>query len=161
MRLLDLFYEFGFFLVCQRNRNFFRFTAGQNYPNPFMSETVVGLEVFEPQKIGVSLVNIKGQRLLHRELQLDPGTFDLQFSLGGLPAGIYILQLTGEEKHNIILQKLGRERTGARPGLQVGSGPPPEAAGPALKTKSQTYSIRAEKPSYDTLEVMEIKQPLR
>ncbi len=144
------------------------FTAGQNYPNPFMSETVVGLEVFEPQKIGVSLVNIKGQRLLYRELQLDPGTFGLQFSLGGLPAGIYILQLKGEEQHNIILQKTGTERTGAQPGLQVGSGPPPQAAGPSpqaagpspkaagpsTETKSRTsYSVRAEKPSYETIEV--------
>ncbi len=121
------------------------FTAGQNYPNPFMSETVVGLEVFEPQKIGVSLVNIRGQRLLHRELQLDAGTFGLQFSLGGLPAGIYILQLSGKEQYTFILQKTGTEQTGAQPGLQLGSGLPPEASRSSYKTAG--LSPEAARPS--------------
>lgn len=131
------------------------FTVGQNYPNPFETETVVSLIVFEPQKIGVSLVNINGQRLLQRVFQLEAGTFDLQFSLSGLPAGIYIVQLTGTEQHSISLQKTGSEKAGARPSVQLSSGQPPVTAAQSLKKESlPSFSVRAEKPSYEPLEVM-------
>ncbi len=131
------------------------FTVGQNYPNPFETETFVDLTIFEPQKIGISLTNIKGQRLLQQTFELEDGTFGLQISTGGLPAGIYILQLTGKEQHSIRLQKTGTDKQSARPSVQLSYHRPTITAGSSLKTKSRApYSVRAEKASYTPIEVM-------
>lgn len=62
-----------------------------NYPNPFNLKTLVKYSVSLPGKVRLSLFDIRGKeiKLLFDEHR-NPGTYEVEFETGNLPAGIYL-----------------------------------------------------------------------
>jgi hypothetical protein len=125
--------------------------AGPVYPNPFVSETRVGLALNEPQTIRVSIINVVGQQLLTREFQMEAGHQSLQVSMGGLPPGSYLLRFDGNQQQVLRLQKTGGQHGGS-PSVTLDQGVVPSGPQP-LSAKDEGYLLKAEKTPFDPLEL--------
>lgn len=68
------------------------------YPNPCLANTTVRCTLNAPHQVRVGLTDATGRevRLLH-EGTLAPGTHTFQVDMTGLPAGAYVVRMTGED----------------------------------------------------------------
>ncbi|MEM1093504.1 MAG: T9SS type A sorting domain-containing protein [Bacteroidota bacterium] len=68
---------------------------GQNYPNPFSSETTISVGLSAPDRVALTVYNLLGQRVatLHDGL-LAVGEHTFDFQGDGLPNGVYVYRLS-------------------------------------------------------------------
>lgn len=92
------------------------FEVSENYPNPFIDETRVDVTIPEDQTVSAEVYDILGQRVMSRNLNLDPGTWHLDVSLTGLAVGVYVVRISGREQHSVTITKQGRHSVGSGPG---------------------------------------------
>ena len=128
------------------------FLAGLPYPNPFASETTIGIELNEPQTIWLSIVDMAGQVLHAREFHMDPGNQSIRVSLGGLPPGSYFLRLDGNQRQVLRLQKTGAAAPGGMMSVTRDYGMIPAGPQP-LGVTGEAYVLKAEKTPFDPLEI--------
>jgi photosystem II stability/assembly factor-like uncharacterized protein len=79
----------------------------QNYPNPFNAETTIRFEITERAYVTLTVYDVLGQEVerLVRET-LSPGSYLRRWSPGGLPSGVYLLNLNAggfHETRRIVL----------------------------------------------------------
>ena len=66
------------------------FTLGQNYPNPFITETRISFKVAISGFVSMKVFNIEGKEvstLVNRKME--PGSYAVTFDATGLPGGVY------------------------------------------------------------------------
>lgn len=68
----------------------------QVYPNPSNNNFNVMINCTEPKQVKFALYNIEGKLLFSKEVQLIYGNNIIPFYTNGLPSGIYLLNLNGE-----------------------------------------------------------------
>ncbi|MDZ7806267.1 MAG: PKD domain-containing protein, partial [Gracilimonas sp.] len=83
------------------------FKLSESYPNPFEQSTNVNLQVDEAQEVKAEIYNIIGQRVASLQVNLTPGTYTLQSSLGHLAHGVYFLRVFGRQVQTIRMTKVG------------------------------------------------------
>ncbi len=66
------------------------FELEQNYPNPFNSETVIEYYVARAGEVGISVYNLRGQKVRTLVNQKQPaGKYSITFDASDLPSGMY------------------------------------------------------------------------
>jgi len=83
------------------------FQVSESYPNPFEQSSSVNLQIEEPQEVQAEIYNIIGQRVASIQVNLTPGTYTLQSSLGHLAQGVYFLRILGTQSQTIKMTKVG------------------------------------------------------
>src|SRR6056297_912347 len=83
------------------------FQVSESYPNPFEQSSSVNLQIEEPQEVQAEIYNIIGQRVASLQVNLTPGTYTLQSSLGHLAQGVYFLRILGTQSQTIKMTKVG------------------------------------------------------
>jgi len=83
------------------------FQVSESYPNPFEKSSNVDLQVDEAQEVKAEIYNIIGQRVASLQVNLTPGTYTLQSSLGHLAQGVYFLRIFGLQAQTIKMTKVG------------------------------------------------------
>ena len=83
------------------------FQVSESYPNPFKQSSSVDLEIEETQEVQAEIYNIIGQRVASLQVNLTPGTYTLQSSLGHLAQGVYFLRILGSQSQTIKMTKVG------------------------------------------------------
>ncbi len=79
------------------------FTLHRNYPNPFNSSTVIPFELSKPSDIRLSIYDIYGRIVHeHRENNLAPGHYSVDWRASDLSSGIYIIKLIAKGEKQII-----------------------------------------------------------
>ena len=70
------------------------------------SEAIIQIEVREATEVGLSLLNLNGQKVQNylKDTFLEEGMHQLQFVRGNLPTGIYFMQLRSEK--GLVTKKL-------------------------------------------------------
>lgn len=74
------------------------FSLGQNYPNPFSTNTVISFKLPKDDQVVLSILNVEGKRLkvlLHEEMA--KGEYYVDFNAGGLENGVYFYQIRTKE----------------------------------------------------------------
>jgi len=67
----------------------------QNYPNPFNTNTTIGFEIPQKEKVMIGIFNVLGQRvkiLLNKEMEM--GKHKVNFDATGFSSGIYFYKLS-------------------------------------------------------------------
>ena len=77
------------------------------YPNPFVDQIEIQLEVKESAEAMMSITDINGKLILQKELQLVPGTFKDQIDLSNFSSGMYLLNIVHERE--ILSKKIIKE----------------------------------------------------
>lgn len=83
------------------------FSLMQNYPNPFCESTTITYTVPSGRNREAGLVSIKVKNILGEDVAIpvneikSPGKHDLIFNSAGLPAGIYILEMSAGEYKSV------------------------------------------------------------
>jgi hypothetical protein len=69
-------------------------------PNPVSSSTIIQFFLKEAGQVSISVYNILGQEVaVFKDLNYGPGTHNVTWNAGSLPAGTYFINLnTGKEK---------------------------------------------------------------
>src|SRR6056297_4211036 len=83
------------------------FQVSESYPNPFEQSSSVNLQIEQPQEVQAEIFNIIGQRVASLQVNLTPGTYTLQSSLGHLAQGVYFLRILGTQSQTIKMTKVG------------------------------------------------------
>ena len=83
------------------------FQVSESYPNPFEQSSSVDLQIDKPQEVKAEIYNIIGQRVASLQVNLTPGTYTLQSSLGHLAQGVYFLRIFGQQAQTIKMTKVG------------------------------------------------------
>ena len=73
------------------------FYLSQNYPNPFKEKTIIKYCVPDRTKIKLEVFNSAKERVkvLINEIK-QPGTYQVEFSAGGVPTGEYFYRLKAD-----------------------------------------------------------------
>ena len=66
---------------------------GGIYPNPVTANANMEVTLTEKSFIEINIMNLVGQIILHEEMILQAGTTKVQLNTGGIPSGLYHLQL--------------------------------------------------------------------
>jgi hypothetical protein len=82
----------------------------QNYPNPFAATTFISFTIPDPQRTGSQFqhVTLKIYNSDKNEIstlindQRPPGYYDVEFTSGGLPDGIYYYELIVGSYHRLV-----------------------------------------------------------
>jgi len=81
------------------------FTLDQNYPNPFVTETLIGFKVAVPCFVSLKVFNIEGKEvstIINEEM--DPGIYSVMFKATGLPGGVYYYRMkAGNENDTRVM----------------------------------------------------------
>lgn len=86
-----------------------RFAAGNLYPNPFKSGTVIDLYVPEPGRVTAAICDLSGRIILERQFELLKGVHNFEFRTG--KQGTYILAMTsGQDRISRRMVSLGDDR---------------------------------------------------
>lgn len=83
------------------------FQVSESYPNPFEQSAAVDLQVDKAQEVKAEIYNIIGQRVASLQVNLTPGTYTLQSSLGHLAQGVYFLRIFGSQAQTVKMTKVG------------------------------------------------------
>ncbi|MBN1155199.1 T9SS type A sorting domain-containing protein [candidate division KSB1 bacterium] len=68
-----------------------------NYPNPFVGHTTVQTRLNRDRTVDIRLYNLLGEHIkLYRNL---PNHGEIELNLSGLPAGMYLYEIFGQESH--------------------------------------------------------------
>ncbi|NWF88736.1 MAG: T9SS type A sorting domain-containing protein, partial [Ignavibacteriaceae bacterium] len=71
----------------------------QNYPNPFNPSTQISFSIADAGQYSLKVFNILGQEIKTLVIRyLQPGNYNANFDAKGLSSGIYIYQLSGNNK---------------------------------------------------------------
>jgi hypothetical protein len=80
-----------------------------NFPNPFNPTTTIRYEVFEQERVRVSVWDLSGQMIAQPvDGPHAPGRYEVRFDAGKLPSGTYFVRLeslSGIQTHQMVLMK--------------------------------------------------------
>lgn len=72
----------------------FDFSLRQNYPNPFLAETVIHFDLDKQAEIDIQILDIQGKSLkVFPGQNYPPGTHEVILEAGELSAGLYLIQM--------------------------------------------------------------------
>jgi len=77
------------------------FSLGAPYPNPFNDRFSVQFSLPETGNVQYRLFNLNGREVHSRQLPLSQGVHTLSISANNLPAGIYLFEITSQERRGI------------------------------------------------------------
>lgn len=72
------------------------FELGQNYPNPFQSQTTIPFTLEETGDVNIDLYTVRGQKIreIYSENNVDSGSYDIPFNAEGLSSGAYYYEFS-------------------------------------------------------------------
>lgn len=86
-----------------------KFSLEQNYPNPFNPETNIKFSIAAKNNIKISVFDVTGKEIsVLIDMQLEPGTYEINFDASALTSGIYFYRLEADnfsETKRMILVK--------------------------------------------------------
>jgi hypothetical protein len=86
------------------------YTLGQNYPNPFITQTTISFTIPSEGVVFLEVYDIRGFEVMNLFAgKKQAGTYQVKIDAGNLPDGVYYYRLTGgdfsQTKKMVILQK--------------------------------------------------------
>jgi hypothetical protein len=78
------------------------FSLGAPYPNPFNDRFTVQFSLPETGDVKYRLYNLNGREVYSRQLPLSQGVHTLSISANNLPAGIYLFEISSQERRGIV-----------------------------------------------------------
>lgn len=73
-------------------------TLAEPYPNPFNPATTLRIDCAQPSQLRLSVHDLRGALVLERRLELPAGSHRQNIELGAQASGLYLLQLSGENR---------------------------------------------------------------
>lgn len=81
------------------------FELGQNFPNPFQSQTTIPFTLEEQSDVRIDLYNVRGQKLrgIYSEAGMEAGNHKIPFNASGLSSGAYYYEFATQEHSQMKL----------------------------------------------------------